>query len=710
MEKRTFALKGMHCAACAAAIERAVRKLPGCEDAYVNFAAAELTVSGETPPDEEILSAVAKAGFSGERRQNTAKEEKQKDAADQAAEREELVNLIAAWAAGIPLVILCHLHRIPFLTGGILQAALLCGCLYAGRAFFIKGIPALFRGRPDMNTLVGTGVAAGVIYSLWVLFVQKAGHLFFDAGGMIIMLVLLGRFLEARARRKAVDAVRHLSSLAPESAIELLPDGSERKISSEEIRKGMKFKVLPGMKIPADGTVLSGDSVCDESMFTGEALPVPKHPGSPVTGGSVNGESVLIVTGESVGEETLLARVIAVVREAQGSRAPIAGIADRAAGVFVWVVLGIGIVTLAAHLLAGHGAGSALSHALSVLVIACPCSLGLATPIALICGIGRGASKGMLIKSGAALEEMAAAKAVVFDKTGTLTTGQFTVAAIETAGSSFDEARLLCCAAALEKSSSHPLAQAVIAEAEKRQLTLPEARECRNRPGYGITGLISGDRFEVCREEDTVGKEGFTRAAVKCNGEKVGVIFFKDALRIEAKEAAAALKKMGFAVEMLTGDNLSAASTAAAELELSGFHAGLLPAQKGEILKSLQRKYGKVAMVGDGVNDAPALALADTGIAVGSGSAAAIEAADAVLISNDLRNVPAVFALSRKTMRIIKQNLFWAFAYNALGIPLAAGLFEAFFSFAHVSPAFCAAAMGASSVTVVLNALRLKFS
>ena len=699
----------MHCAACAAAIERAVGKLPGCEDAYVNFAAAELTVSGEIP-DAEILAAIAQAGFSGERRRDTAEGEKQKDAAEQAAERRELANLVIAWAAGIPLVILCHLHCVPFLLGGLLQAALLCGCLYAGRAFFLKGLPALFRGRPDMNTLVGTGVAAGVIYSLWVLFVRKSGHLFFDAGGMIIMLVLLGRFLEARARRKAVDAVRRLSSLAPESAIELLPDGSERKIPGDAIRRGMRFKVLPGMKIPADGKVLSGDSVCDESMFTGEALPVPKHPGSPVTGGSVNGEGVLVVSGESVGEETLLARVIAVVREAQGSRAPIAGIADKAAGVFVWVVLGIGAVTFAGHLLAGHGAYAALSHALGVLVIACPCSLGLATPVALICGIGRGASQGMLIKNGAALEEMAAVRAVVFDKTGTLTTGKFSVSAVETAGSAFDEARILSCAAALEKSSSHPLAQAVIAEAGKRQLTLPEARECLNRPGYGITGIIGGDRFEVCREEDAVGKEGFTRAAVKCSGEKIGVIFFKDALRIEAKEAVSALKKMGFAVEMLTGDNASAASVAAAELELSGFHACLLPGQKGEILKSLQQKYGKVAMVGDGVNDAPALALADTGIAVGSGTAAAIEAADAVLISEDLRNVPAVFALSRKTMRIIRQNLFWAFAYNALGIPLAAGLFEAFFSFAHVSPAFCAAAMGASSVTVVLNALRLKFN
>ena len=709
MEKRYFTLRGMHCAACAAAIERAVRKLPGCEDAYVNFAAAELTVSGE-PPDGEILAAVAKAGFSGERRRSADENGKTKEAADRAAEKRELVNLATAWAAGLPLVILCHLHQGPFLLGGLLQLALLCGCLWAGRAFFLKGLPALFRGRPDMNTLVGTGVAAGMIYSLWLLFFRRSGHLFFDAGGMIIMLVLLGRFLEARARRKAVDAVRHLAALAPESAIELLPDGSERKISGKEIRKGMRFKVLPGMKIPADGTVLSGDYVCDESMFTGEALPVPKHPGSPVTGGSVNGEGVLVVTGESVGEETLLARIIAAVREAQGTRAPIAGIADKAAGVFVWAVLGIGVLTFAGHLLAGHGAYAALSHALSVLVIACPCSLGLATPVALICGIGRGASKGMLIKSGAALEEMAAIKAVVFDKTGTLTAGLFSVAAVETAGTAFDEDRILGCAAALEKCSSHPLAKAVIAEAEKRHLALPEARECLNRPGHGITGLIGEEYFEVCREENTAGKDGFTRAAVKRNGEKIGVILFKDTLRPEAKEAVAALKKMGFAVEMLTGDNLSAASAAAAELELSGSRAGLLPAQKGEILEELRRKYGKVAMVGDGVNDAPALALADTGIAIGSGTAAAIEAADAVLISNDLGNVPAVFALSRKTMRIIRQNLFWAFAYNALGIPLAAGLFETFFSFAHVSPGFCAAAMGASSITVVLNALRLKFS
>ncbi|MBQ9753277.1 MAG: cadmium-translocating P-type ATPase [Lentisphaeria bacterium] len=704
MEKRIFTIQGMHCAACAAAIERAVKKLPGSEEAYVNFAASELSFAG-SDSDEDVIKAVAKAGFSGER--FVKQTSPQKDAAvqkEESAEKKELYKLLTAWISGL-LLILCH-H---LFTSPLAEMLLLLPVLYAGGKFFTGGIPALFRGAPDMNSLIAVGVLSGLIYSLICFFFFPGKPLFFDAGAMILMLVMLGKFLEARSKRKAAGAVRSLAALAPESALELLNDGSERKISVDDVMPGMKFKVLPGTKIPADGKVLSGNSSCDESMFTGESLPAEKHPGSSVFGGSINNEGVLIIEGESRCDDSMLSRIIATVRQAQGSRAPIARIADRVAGFFVWAVLGIAAVTLVLHLLLGSPFASALNHALGVLVIACPCSLGLATPIALICGIGKGASSGILIKNGAVMEEMAKIKAVVFDKTGTLTTGDFSITDILVLEEKWNSDRVLAIAAGLEKNVTHPLGKAVVEEAAKRMIEAPEISEIENIPGYGIKGVFAGKKFEICRDDDkNISAKGKSSMVLKEYGTTVGKILLNDTLREEAPETVKALQKMGLHVEMLTGDNPGAAASVAEKLALDGYHAGLMPADKSAIIKRLKALYGSVAMVGDGINDAPALAASDAGIAVGSGSAAAIEAAEVVLISNNLKNVPAAFELSRRTMRIIKQNLFWAFAYNMIGIPLAAGVFGAFLSFANVSPVFCAAAMGASSVTVVLNALRLR--
>ena len=704
MEKRIFTIQGMHCAACAAAVERAVKKLPGAGETYVNFAASELAFTG-TDSDADVIKAIAKAGFSGKR---FVKENRpQKEAANReakCAEKKELWNLFTAWGGGILLILCHHLLKTP-----VAEMVFLLIVLYAGRQFFTGGIPALLRGNPDMNSLIAVGVLSGLIYSLICFFFFPGAPLFFDAGAMIIMLVMLGKFLEARSKRKAADAVRALAALAPEKALELLKDGSVREISIDDVMPGMKFKVLPGSKVPADGKVLSGNSSCDESMFTGESIPAEKNPGSSVMGGSINNEGVLIIEGESCADDSLLSRIIDAVREAQGSRAPIAGIADRVAGFFVWGVLGIAALTLVIHLLSGSPFASALNHALSVLVIACPCSLGLATPIALICGIGKGASSGILIKSGAVMEGMAKIKVVVFDKTGTLTTGDFSITDIFVVNEKWNSDRLLAVAAGLEKNVTHPLGKAVLDEAVKRMIEVPEISGIENIPGYGIKGVFAGKKFEICRDDDkNASAKGKSSMVLKENGNTIGKILLSDTLREEASATVRTLQKMGIRVEMLTGDNQGAAAAVAEALTLDGFHAALMPGDKSTIIKDLKAQYGAVAMVGDGVNDAPALAVSDAGIAIGSGTASAIEAADAVLISNNLKNVPAAFELSRRTMRIIKQNLFWAFAYNVIGIPLAAGVFGAFLPFADVSPVFCAAAMGASSVTVVLNALRLR--
>lgn len=710
MEKRIFNIRGMHCAACAAAIERTLKKLPETESAVVNLATSELFYSGNAS-DEEVIKAVAKAGFSGERTVPSEEMPSGEPLEEKQEARKDLADLAAAWIFGIGTAVTAHLS---FLSSarwnGVLQFLLLLCVMAAGRKFFTGGIPALLRGRPDMNSLVATGVLAGVSYSLFTLVTAPGGHLFFDAGAMILMLVMLGKFLEARSKRKAADALRHLFALAPQKALEILPDGSEREIPVSQVCKGMKLKVLPGEKIPADGRVLSGNSSCDESMFTGEALPAVKHPDSPVTGGAVNRESVLIIEAVNCGRDSMLSGIIEAVRAAQGSKAPVARLADIAARYFVWGVITIAVLTFVIHLLCGSSGTSALSHALSVLVVACPCSLGLATPIALICGIGKGAGSGIVIKNGAVMEEMSKIRAAVFDKTGTLTTGNFSIVSIEVCKEKWNEDRLLLIAAALEKNTNHPLAEAILKEAKARLLELPDITDAVTVPGYGVTGSYGGVRYEICRSsgEDTAAAAGKSAVLLKGDGQVIGKILLRDTLRPEACAAVETLHKMGIKVEMLTGDNSGAAEAAAEELRLEGFTAGVYPAEKRTVLKELRKKYGKIAMVGDGINDAPALAEADLGIAIGSGSAAAIGAADAVLISEDLRKVPEALQLSRRTMRIIRQNLFWAFAYNLLGIPLAAGAFDALLPFTHVSPVFCAAAMGLSSVTVVLNALRLK--
>ena len=700
MEKRYFTIRGMHCAACAAAVERAVKKLPGCEEAYVNFAAGELAFTG-TSEESEIIKAIARAGFEGSRFQkgvpspDTHKQELNN-------EKNALFDLLIVWASGAFLITSTYLWSL----SPILQSLLLVPVLYGGRKFFTTGIPSLFRGTPDMNSLIATGVISGIVYSWISVLLNKNGVLFFHASAMIIMLVMLGKFLEMRTRQRAADALKSLVALTPENAIRLQEDGSEKIIPFSEVAPGMKFKVLPGGKVPADGRVLSGDSSCDESMFTGESLPVPKHPDSLLMGGSINLEGVLIMECVNSCENSMLSKIIDAVKAAQGSRVPMGAIADKAAGFFVWGVFAIALTTFIVYLLIHAGVSAALNHAMCVLVIACPCALGLATPIALICSIGKGASSGILIKNGTVLEELAKTRVVVFDKTGTLTTGKFTVLRIESLHEKWNNDKILSLAAALEKMTSHPLADAVLEEAKKNFIEPPEMDEAVTIPGYGVKGVWCGKTYEIGREENfSSGQEGASTMLLKENDSCIGRIFLRDTVRKEAAETVRILQKMGLRVEMCTGDNPGAAAAVAEELHLDGFHARMLPAEKSTFLRQLRSQFGAVAMVGDGINDAPALAAADSGIAIGSGTAVAIETAEVVLISSNLKNVAAVFELSRRTMKIIKENLCWAFLYNIYGISFAVGVFEPFLS---ATPAICAAAMGASSVTVVLNALRLK--
>ncbi len=726
MEKLNFDLSGMHCAACAAAIERTVKKLPGAAEVYVNFAANRLTLEADPTQlsSEQVIEAVKKAGFEAASTGNPEHAAAAKAAAEKGTESTRFI-VAAVFAALLSYVAMYEMLHLPFFAmephwNALLQGVLLLPVVVAGFRFYTDGFRALFRGAPNMDSLIASGTGAAIVYSLWLCLKGEFGHLYFDTAGMIIALIMLGKFLEGRSRRRASGAIRELMNLAPDTAIRIEGEG-EREIPAAEIRVGDLLRVKPGSRIPADGTVIDGTTSVDESMLSGESMPVDKAPGASLTGGSINRNGSITMRATRIGAETTLARIIQLVEDAQGSRPPIARLADVISGYFVWAVLGIAAVTLLAWLFAGAGFAAALEFALAVLVIACPCALGLATPIAVIVGIGRGARSGILIKSGEALESAGRIDAVVFDKTGTLTIGKPEVNAI-LAAPGFTEEELLAAAAAVERHSGHPLAEAVVREAEARNLVLPEASGFEDRPGYGVLGMIDRKRwlFGTARllKDEGISPEAFADLTVPAglsliyaaaDGVPVGVLGIGDRLKPGAAEAVERINALGIDTVMLTGDNQPAATAMAEQLHLASFRAELLPGDKAGIIKELQSGSPRriIAMVGDGVNDAPALAQADVGIAIGSGTDVAMESADIVLMREELDAVPAAIELSRATMRIIRQNLFWAFFYNVVGIPLAAGVFYALLHW-KLSPVLGAAAMAASSVTVVLNALRLR--
>lgn len=673
-ERVDLPVSGMTCAACARSIERTLAGTPGVERARVNLATATATVEYDSARTgvRQFVGAIEDLGY------GVPETEVRPDAEGTRWRRRLLVAIPPATA----VVALGMAHRAPW------AQLLLClpVIFYAGAPFYIGAWKALRHGSANMNTLIALGTGAAFLYS--VAETLRGGHeVYYEAAAAIITLILLGRTLEARARGRASEAIRRLMDLAPPTA-RVIREGVEAEVPVEEVRAGDLVAVRPGERLPVDGTVREGESAVDESMLTGESMPVEKRAGAAVFAGTINRSGAFRYETTQVGRGTVLERMVEMVKQAQGSRAPVARLADVVSGYFTAGVLVAAVVTFAAWLFFAP-VGTAMVNAVAVLIIACPCALGLATPTAIMVGTGRGAEHGILIKGGEALETAHRIDTVVLDKTGTVTTGQLRVTAVLPAAG-FSETELLRLAASAERHSEHPLARAVVEAAEARGLALDAAGDFQAQAGHGVRARVSGHAVWV-------GRPG---VSVEVDGVTAGSIEVADTIRPEAAGAVARLRAMGLDVWMLTGDRRATADAIAAEAGIEHVVAEVLPEGKAAAIGKLQAAGRKVAMAGDGVNDAPALARADLGIAMASGSGVAMEAGDITLMRSDLNAVPEAIELSRRTMRIIRQNLFWAFAYNTLGIPIAAlGL---------LSPMLASAAMALSSVTVVTNSLRLR--
>ena len=695
MNLQAFRISGMHCVVCAQTLEKALGALPGVTRATVNFAIemAYVTYDPKKIRPLAIREAVEKAGFTaseanmgGAPEDDTARRRKEARAA--------WLNFIAAALFTLPLMYISMAPMttflpLPWLDMGEyarLQMALaLPFVVFVGRDIYIPGFKALFRRRPNMDSLIAIGTTAAIFYSAYNVFAGDHMHLYFETAAMIITLILLGKALETRSKGKTGEAIRRLMGLAPKTAI-LLRDGAEREIPIKEVVAGDILLIKPGAKIPVDGSVVGGRSAVDEAMLTGESMPVDKAEGDTVYAATLNTTGMLQVRAEKIGGDTALAQIIRLVEDAQGSKAPIAALADRVAGIFVPVVCGVALLAGIGWLIGTKGdIEFALTIFISVLVIACPCALGLATPTAIVVGTGKGAESGILIKSGEALERAHKADVVVLDKTGTITEGKPEVTAVEG-----DVLRL---AASLERYSEHPIARAICAYYDGEYL---DVQDFRAIPGQGVEGTVGGKKIEIRRGIQVYSDGGYA-----------GRIVVADRVKPGSAEAVAQLKAMGIEVVMVTGDARETAEEIAARVGISRVLAEVLPGEKASVIGRLQAEGHTVAMVGDGINDAPALARADVGIAIGSGTDVAMESADVVLMRSDLRDVPAALRLSKRTMRVIKQNLFWAFGYNVVGIPVAAGLLH-LFGGPLLDPMLAAAAMSLSSVSVVGNALRLR--
>ncbi len=726
--KKTYIVTGMSCAACSARVEKAAAGVDGIGSASVNLATGKLTVDLGTATEDSLFSAVRKAGYGIRLPDQEAKSEKDT----------LKLRLILSAIFAIPLFYLAMGPMIGLWVPGVLspegnpvayalvQLCLTLPCMIIGFPFYRKGIPALFRGHPDMNSLVALGTLAGFFASLWSLIRMFRGDLhavhglYFESVGVILTLVTLGKTMEARSKKKTFAAIRALTALAPQTAF-VEQDGEVVEISIEDLHAGQVAVVRPGGRIPADGMVISGSAAVDESMLTGESVPAEKNPGDPVWAATVNTNGELRLTVTKTGGETVLSGVIRMVEDAQGNKAPVARLADQISGIFVPVVLGIALISSLIWGIAGKDPSFVLNIFVSVLVIACPCALGLATPTAILVGTGKGASNGILIKGGDVLEKTHAVDTVVFDKTGTLTEGRPQVTNLFVVEGK-REKDLLYFAGCAEQSSEHPLAQGIVRAAEDRAISLKSPDSFESLSGFGVASVVDGTTVrignaklmgeylslspEVLSVAEGFGAEGKTPVFVAINSELLGIIALADRERPESVEAVSLLKKEGLKVVMLTGDRRSTALAVASRLGIDEVEAEVLPQEKHAVIRKLKASGRTVAMVGDGINDAPALAEADIGIAIGSGTDIAIDSADLVLMKNDPRGVVSAIKLSRATMRNIKQNLFWAFAYNTAGIPAAAGLLT-LFGGPLLNPMIGAAAMSLSSVCVVGNALRL---
>lgn len=721
MKKLRFLVLGMHCASCAASVERAVKKMDGVSNVYVNIATKTMTLNADDKVTPAMICETVKDnGYNAQ----LIEDKKPEPEDDEAGIRYFLrfltalvFSILLFYAAMSEMIGLPYFHISPT-ANAFVQIALLIPVVLAGYTFYLYGFKTLAKLSPNMDSLIALGTSAAIVYSIYLMAKGDCVHLYFDTAGMIIALIMLGKFLEARSRGKASGAIRELMKLAPETA-HLMVDDREVIIPVNQLKPNDRVRVKPGERVPADGVVEEGISTIDESMLTGESMPVEKASGSSVTGGSMNRNGSFIFRVTHTGDDTVIAKIIAMVQNAQGSRPPIARLADTISGFFVWGVILIAAATFSIWFFGVRETfAHSLSFALAVLVIACPCALGLATPIALIVGIGRGAKLGILIKSGKALETAGKTTTVILDKTGTITEGRPDLSGIILAKNTpFTENQLLAMAAAAEQNSEHPLADAVVRAAKERNLTLSEVDDFKALPGHGVFCRIHGKEFILGNMSfmqthkidisavDTSGSDSMILAAY--DDKLIGVIRIADRIKPSTEEAIAGLHKLGVKVVMLTGDHKAVAASIARSLKIDEFYAELLPNAKAEVIQRIQQKGERTAMVGDGINDAPALAQADTGIAIGSGTDIAIESADIVLMQSDLREVPAAIALSRATMRIIRENLFWAFIYNVICIPLAAGAFVTLLGWS-LNPIFGALAMAFSSVSVVLNALRLR--
>jgi len=742
-KRAELGVDGMTCASCSSAVERTLKKLDGVSDASVNLATNRAAFSYDPTKVKltQVREAITKAGYTPLDLATEDTRDVEQEKREKALRLMRLRLIIAiVFAApilyiamahmfpklGVPLPMFMNPHMFP-LVFALVQLILTIPVMIAGGRFFRVGFKTLFKGSPNMDTLVAIGTGSAFLYGIYATVLIYLGdfgfaqHLYFESAAVVITLVMLGKYLEAVSKSKTSEAIKKLMNLRPQTAV-IVKDGVEMTVALDEVVVGDVVLVRPGAAIPVDGTVLDGASSVDESMLTGESLPVEKQPGSPVTGGSINGEGMLHFTVTRVGEDTALSKIIHLVEEAQGRKAPIAKLADIISGYFVPAVLGIAVLSAVIWALVGKDFNFVLNIFVTVLVIACPCALGLATPTAIMVGTGKGAELGVLIKGGEALETTHSINAVVLDKTGTITQGKPELTDI-VRYTTEEEASVLTLTASAERGSEHPIARAIVNAAQAQNLSLQEPEQFRAIPGRGIEAVVGGRRVLAgsakLLTENNVDISGSTADALKLSSAGKTLMYIAidnalyslmaaaDAVKPTSRAAVEQLKSLGLDVYMLTGDNAATAKAVAETVGIDHVLSDVLPDGKANEVQKLQAQGKRVAMVGDGINDAPALVQADVGMAIGTGTDVAVESADVVLMRGDLSAVSAAVALSRATIRNIRQNLFWAFAYNVVGIPFAAGVFFAFGG-PLLTPVFAGAAMALSSVSVVTNALRLK--
>lgn len=743
-----YTVTGMSCAACSARVEKAVSGVKGVSSCSVSLLTNSMGVEGTASADD-IIAAVRAAGYDASpkgRQEPSARKSAEEDAL---RDRETPVlkkRLIASLGFLIVLMYVSMGHMMwgwplpgffdrNHVAMGLLQMLLTIVIMVINQKFFISGFKSLWHRAPNMDALVALGATAAFGYSTFALFAMTDAQVrgdaaavmsymhefYFESAAMILALITLGKMLEARSKGKTTDALKSLMKLAPKTAT-VERNGAEMTVPIEQVAKDDVFLVRPGESIPVDGMVIDGSSAVDESTLTGESIPVDKAAGSQVSAGTMNRSGFIRCKATRVGEDTTLSQIIRMVSDAAATKAPIAKVADKVSGVFVPAVITIAAITVAAWLIAGETVGFALARGISVLVISCPCALGLATPVAIMVGNGMGAKNGVLFKTAVSLEETGKAQIVALDKTGTITRGEPRVTDLIPAGG-ISETELLSAAYALEKKSEHPLARAITQRAEQEKLTAFEVERFEALPGNGLTASLDGAELlggsfkfisgqiavsdETAKRAERLSEEGKTPLLFARGGALIGIIAVADVIKDDSPQAIEQMRNMGIHVVMLTGDNERTAKAIGAKAGVDEVIAGVLPDGKESVIRSLKEK-GKVIMVGDGVNDAPALTGADIGIAIGAGADVAIDAADVVLMKSRLSDVPAAIRLSRATLRNIHENLFWAFIYNTIGIPLAAGVFISVLGW-QLNPMFAAAAMSLSSFSVVTNALRLNF-